>query len=227
MKKILKKIPGLSVLIDSIKASITIIQYSFGIKSIQEEERADPNDPKWKNNPWAKVFVRRCKYAKQFSQKKRVLDLCCGTGWTANELAKVAKVVKAVDYSKESIEKAKKEFQNENLFFEQMNALSLKYPDSSFDTVVSMEAIEHFTENDGKVFLSEVYRVLKKGGYFVGSTPQVETKNPLKILAMKKIDPYHLHLYSKKMLEKSLSAKFNKVEVVSQPEDWMLFKCIK
>ena len=48
-------------------------------------------------------------------QKKRVLDLCCGTGWTANELAKVAKMVMAVDYSKESIEKAKKEFQNENL----------------------------------------------------------------------------------------------------------------
>ena len=227
MKKILKKIPGLSVIVDSVKASITIIQYSFGIKSIQEEERADPNDPKWKNNPWAKVFVRRCKYAKEFSQKKRVLDLCCGTGWTANELAKVAKVVNAVDYSKESIEKAKKEFQNENLFFEQMNALNLKYPDSSFDTVVSMEAIEHFTENDGKVFLSEVYRVLKKGGYFVGSTPQVETKNPLKILAMKKIDPYHLHLYSKKMLEKSLSAIFDRVEVESQPEDWMLFKCIK
>ena len=227
MKKILKKIPGLSVLIDSINASITIIQYSFGIKSIHEEERADPNDLKWKNNPWAQVFVRRCKYAKQFSQKKRVLDLCCGTGWTANELSKVSKMVKAVDYSKESIEKAKKEFQSENLFFEQMNALSLKYHDSAFDTVVSMEAIEHFAENDGKVFLSEVYRVLKKGGHFVGSTPQVETKNPLKILAMKKIDPYHLHLYSKKMLEKSLSDIFNKVEVVSQPEDWMLFKCIK
>ena len=53
------------------------------------------------------------KEKKQFSQKKRVLDLCCGTGWTANELANVAKVVKAVDYSKVSIEKAKKEFQND------------------------------------------------------------------------------------------------------------------
>ena len=178
MKKILKKIPGLSLLVDSIKASITIIQYSFGIKSIQEEERADPNDPKWKNNPWAKVFVRRCKYAKQFSQKKRVLDLCCGTGWTANELSNVAKMVKAVDYSKESIEKAKKEFQNENLFFEQMNALSLKYPDSSFDTVVSMEAIEHFTENDGKVFLSEVYRVLKKEDILLEAPHKLKQKIP-------------------------------------------------
>ena len=171
MKKILKKIPGLSVLVDSIKASITIIQYSFGIKSIQEEERADPNDPKWKNNPWAKVFVRRCKYAKQFSQKKRVLDLCCGTGWTANELSNVAKMVKAVDYSKESIEKAKKEFQNENLFFEQMNALSLKYPDSSFDTVVSMEAIEHFTENDGKVFFIRSVPCFKKRRIFCWKHP--------------------------------------------------------
>ena len=227
MKKILKKIPGLSLLVDSIKASITIIQYSFGIKSIQEEERADPNDPKWKNNPWAKVFVRRCKYAKQFSQKKRVLDLCCGTGWTANELSNVEKMVKAVDYSKESIEKAKKEFQNENLFFEQMNALSLKYPDSSFDTVVSMEAIEHFSQKDGETFVSEVFRVLKSGGCFVGSTPQVETKNPLKILAMKKIDPYHLHLYSANSLENLLSKYFKEVTIESQPQEWMLFKCIK
>ena len=52
MKKIIKKIPGLSVLVGSIKASITIIQYSFGIKSIQEEERADPNDQKWKKFFW-------------------------------------------------------------------------------------------------------------------------------------------------------------------------------
>ena len=81
-----------------------------------------------------------------------------------------------------------------------MDALSLSYQDESFDTVVSMEAIEHFSKSDGEKFINEVYRVLKKGGTFVGSTPQVETKNPLKIMAMKKIDPFHLHLYSIKML---------------------------
>ena len=68
---------------------------------------------------------------------------------------------------------------------------------------------------------------LKKGGTFIGSTPQVETKNPLKIMAMKKIDPFHLHLYSIKMLNTLLSKYFNNVVIESQPEEWMLFKCTK
>ena len=108
-----------------------------------------------------------------------------------------------------------------------MNALDLNYSDESFDTVVSMEAIEHFSEIDGKKYLSEVVRVLKEDGVFVGSTPQVETRNPLKILALKKIDPYHLQLYSIKMLKSLLLDYFSYVEIESQPEDWMLFKCIK
>ena len=99
--------------------------------------------------------------------------------------------------------------------------------DESFDTVVSMEAIEHFNKQDGEKYLSEIVRVLKKGGVFVGSTPQVETKNPLKILALKKIDPYHLQLYSIKMLRLVLLNYFSNVEIESQPEEWMLFKCIK
>ena len=77
-------------------------------------------------------------------------DLCCGTGWTANELSKVAVSVKAIDYSKESISNAKTRFPKGNLVFEYMNALSLTYQDESFDTVVSMEAIEHFSKSDGK-----------------------------------------------------------------------------
>ena len=90
-----------------------------------------------------------------------------------------------------------------------------------------MEAIENFSKIHGKKYLSEVKRVLKKGGVFVGSTPQVETQNPLKILALKKIDPFHLQLYSIKMLKSLLLEYFSHVEIESQPEEWMLFKCIK
>ena len=227
MRKILKLIPGIAFLADSLNALFIIIKYSIGINVQVEEERADPDDPKWENNPWAKVFERRCEYALSHSYSKRVLDLCCGTGWTANELSKVAVSVKAIDYSKESISNAKTRFPKGNLVFEYMNALSLTYQDESFDTVVSMEAIEHFSKSDGEKFVKEVYRVLKKGGTFVGSTPQVEAKNPLKIMAMKKIDPFHLHLYSIKMLNTLLSKYFNNVVIESQPEEWMLFKCIK
>ena len=227
MKKILKLIPGLTFIADSINALIIIFKYSIGVNVQIEEERADPDDPKWENNPWAKVFEKRCAYALSYCHSKRVLDLCCGTGWTANELSKVAVSVKAVDYSKDSIDNARRRFPKGNLLFEEMNALSLSYADESFDTVISMEAIEHFSKSDGEIFINEVYRVLKKGGSFVGSTPQVETKNPLKIMAMKKIDPFHLHLYSSDMLKSLLSKYFNNVTIESQPEEWMLFKCSK
>ena len=90
MRKILKLIPGIAFLADSLNALFIIIKYSIGINVQVEEERADPDDPKWENNPWAKVFERRCEYALSHSYSKRVLDLCCGTGWTANELSKVA-----------------------------------------------------------------------------------------------------------------------------------------
>ena len=227
MIKILKKIPGVSIIADSISSFIVIIKYTAGINTFIEDERADPDDPKWDDNPWKKVFEQRCNYALSFSNGKRVLDLCCGTGWTANELSKVAVSVKAVDYSKESIENAKKRFPRGNLLFQEMNALALSYKEDSFDTVVSMEAIEHFSQQDGERFVSEVFRVLKNGGCFVGSTPQVETKNPLKILAMKKIDPFHLHLYSANSLENLLRKYFKEVTIESQPQEWMLFKCIK
>ena len=227
MKNFLKKIPGLSIIVDSINAIVVIIKYSFGSNIQREEERADPEDLKWENNPWSQVFRRRCDYAIKFSNGKRVLDLCCGTGWTSNELSKVAVSVNAVDYSKESIGRAKNKYPKGNLIFEEMNALALEFSDESFDTVVSMEAIEHFSKIHGKKYLSEVKRVLKKGGVFVGSTPQVETQNPLKILALKKIDPFHLQLYSIKMLKSLLLDYFSHVEIESQPEEWMLFKCTK
>ncbi len=227
MKNFLRKIPGVTTILDSIKAIVVIVKYTFGTNVMHDEERADPNDPKWENDPWLNVFKRRCDFAINFSKGKRVLDLCCGTGWTSNELSKIAVSVNAVDYSKESISMAKNNYPKGNLIFEEMNALALNFSDESFDTVVSMEAIEHFNKLDGEKYLSEIVRVLKKGGVFVGSTPQVETKNPLKILALKKIDPYHLQLYSIKMLRSVLLNYFSNVEVESQPEEWMLFKCIK
>jgi len=227
MKNFLKKIPGVAIIFDSIKAVGVIVKYTFGVNVEHEEERADQDDSKWENDPWSNVFKRRCDYAINFSKGKRVLDLCCGTGWTSNELSKIAVSVNSVDYSKESIEMAKNKYPKGNLIFEEMNALALNFSDESFETVVSMEAIEHFSKIDGEKYLSEVVRVLKKGGVFVGSTPQVETKNPLKILALKKIDPYHLQLYSIKMLKSLLLDYFSDVEIESQPEEWMLFKCIK
>lgn len=227
MKDLLKKIPGITWLADIFNSIIIIIKYSIGFNVKIQDERADPKDPEWDNNPWAMVFEKRCNYAKNYSVNKDVLDLCCGTGWTTFEISKICNSIIGVDSSENAIQCAKSNYMRENISFKKMNALSLHFQENTFDTVVSMEAIEHFTKSDGIQFILEAYRVLKKRGIFIGSTPQIENRNPLKILALKKIDPFHLYLYSKSILEITLSQFFPKVEVTTQKEGWLLFVAVK
>jgi 2-polyprenyl-3-methyl-5-hydroxy-6-metoxy-1,4-benzoquinol methylase len=153
--------------------------------------------------------------------------MCCGIGWTSYAISKVANSVVGIDYSEEAIEEAKSNYQSPNLKFKNMNALDLEFPPEAFDLVVSMEAIEHFTKENGLLFLDQVKRVLKKDGLFIGSTPEVENRSILKLYSLQLQDPFHLFLYSKSILKKTLSKYFTHVEVYSQPEDWLLFKCKK
>lgn len=46
---------------------------------------------------------------------------------------------------------------------------NLPYRNKTFDTVISQETIEHFLFP--QVMTKEIWRVLKSGGYFIGSTP--------------------------------------------------------
>ncbi|UCC39617.1 MAG: methyltransferase domain-containing protein [Candidatus Aminicenantes bacterium] len=46
-----------------------------------------------------------------------------------------------------------------------------RYPDASFDMVVSGQSIEHITEEEGGHLIGEAFRVLKPGGYFCLDTP--------------------------------------------------------
>ena len=145
----------------------------------------------------------------------------------AHEISKTAKDVIAVDYSQDAIEIAKKNYSSKNIVFKKMNALKLKFKYNYFDTVVSMEAIEHFTKSDGYIFIKQVHNVLKDGGVFIGSTPNVKNRNPFKLMAMKKIDPFHLFLYSERILVNVLSKKFKEVKVIPKKNDCLLFIAIK
>jgi membrane-associated phospholipid phosphatase len=46
-----------------------------------------------------------------------------------------------------------------------------RYADESFDLVYSGQSIEHVTERDGDAVVTEVYRVLRPGGWFCLDTP--------------------------------------------------------
>ncbi|MCW5960612.1 MAG: class I SAM-dependent methyltransferase [Pyrinomonadaceae bacterium] len=76
-------------------------------------------------------------------------------------------------------------------------------PDNSFDHVVSVEVIEHVEADE--LFVSEIARVLKPGGFFLLTTPNGDW--------VKNTNPDHKRHYKKPQLEALLEKHFANVSV--------------
>lgn len=104
----------------------------------------------------------------------RVLDAACGVGYGAAILCAQAKVTSytGLDRASEAIDIAQRDFAAAGRSFIQGDVYSLPFPDGSFDTVVSLETIEHL--EDPARALAEFRRVLAPGGVLLGSVPTHE-----------------------------------------------------
>ena len=104
---------------------------------------------------------------------KKLLDIGCGNGWFEKTIIeRNPKSITGIDISAGAVAKAKAGFRREKgLEFFVNDAISLPFPDQSFDTVVSWDVIEHLPKNSELLFLTSIYRVLKKDGDLYLSTP--------------------------------------------------------
>jgi ubiquinone/menaquinone biosynthesis C-methylase UbiE len=103
-------------------------------------------------------------------KEKQVLDIACGEGYGSNILADFASHVIGVDISDEAILHAKHKYKKSNLEFKQGSCDEIPLVDSSIDTVVSFETIEHHDKHEA--MLKEIKRVLKPGGILIISSPE-------------------------------------------------------
>jgi ubiquinone/menaquinone biosynthesis C-methylase UbiE len=103
----------------------------------------------------------------------RVLDAGCGTGLLTLALLRVLQrpaLVTAVDLSRRSLVTARRAVKKSGhdprhrVSFLQANALSLPFPDNSFDCVVTSGVLEYLPLGEG---LGELSRVLAPGGYLL------------------------------------------------------------
>jgi ubiquinone/menaquinone biosynthesis C-methylase UbiE len=103
----------------------------------------------------------------------RVLDAGCGTGLLTLALLRVLRrpaLVTAVDLSRRSLVTARRAADKSahdprhRVSFLQANALSLPFPDNSFDCVVTSGVLEYLPLGEG---LGELARVLAPGGYLL------------------------------------------------------------
>jgi SAM-dependent methyltransferase len=101
----------------------------------------------------------------------RVLDAACGVGYGADILCAHKGVTgySGLDRSDEALEIARRDFAGDNRSFVQGDVYALPFADASFDTIVSLETIEHLEHPERA--MAEFRRVLKPGGVLLGSVP--------------------------------------------------------
>lgn len=115
------------------------------------------------------------------SQPSRVLDLCCGTGDLALNIAQLAAdrvEVRGLDYSQPMLDIAAAKAQSirKNIPFIKGEAAALPFPDGYFDCVGISFAFRNLTYKNplAERHIAEVLRVLAPGGRFV----IIETSQP-------------------------------------------------
>ncbi|MGH7233070.1 MAG: class I SAM-dependent methyltransferase [Nitrospiraceae bacterium] len=113
--------------------------------------------------PWASRLIE---YAKP-QRGERVLDVACGTGIAARQIApRVGSdgTVVGLDLSRNmlAVARAMSERENASISWHEGRAESLPFPDGSFDLVLCQQALQFFT--DRQAALAQMHRVLTHGG---------------------------------------------------------------
>jgi acetyltransferase-like isoleucine patch superfamily enzyme len=113
---------------------------------------------------------RRINFARQFlGPKDVVLDVGAGDGYVSGKLAPLCAFYIGIDYSEEAVQMASRE--HPNISFVSMNCTDLRFRDEAFSKVLCFDVLEHLTLLQGSKTIREIYRVLRKGGLLIGSTP--------------------------------------------------------
>ena len=98
----------------------------------------------------------------------KVLDLGCGIGQYSNYFYYKGYGVTATDISSKALDHLKGKNIYINLVLQDMSD-PLKFNDKEFDVVFANLSIHFFSEEETKSLLSEIKRILKPGGIFIGS----------------------------------------------------------
>jgi len=133
----------------------------------------------------------------------KVLDIGCGIGSVVFELGRQGYNVTGIDISGEAIAYGLKKYGDIRL--EVQPAETLPYENESFDVVLSFDLFEHIARID--THISEVWRVLRPGGYYLFQTPNKYSNAVYETLRTKSLQwrRYHPSLHSPGQLRRRLA----------------------
>lgn len=134
------------------------------------------------------LHLARYRFAAEHALAGRVLDAACGVGYGTRLLTDLRSdiTVHGIDVEPAAVAYARERYEDERTTFECADALRFKAT-GGFDTVVSLETIEHVP--DPGAFVARMVSLVRPGGRFVGSVPTTPSVD---------VNPHHLHDFTER-----------------------------
>lgn len=143
--------------------------------------------------PWILAEIRR-----NIGYHASILDMGCGAGLLANDLALSGHKVTGIDLSTSSLKVAESRDSTHSVRYQVGDVYKVPFPNESFDVVTVMDLLEHVS--DPQRVIAEATRVLRPGGLFFFNT---FSKSPLAwLIVIKGMEwfvrntPSDYHVYS-------------------------------
>ncbi|MBT4890756.1 MAG: class I SAM-dependent methyltransferase [Rhodospirillales bacterium] len=119
---------------------------------------------------------------KRLTDKKDILDYGCGAGHLIPHLVKAGFQVTGGDFSPESIKQVNSTYKSLNGFSGAHHVAELIEGNQHFDTIVSVEVIEHLEDDILASTLDAYKKLLRKGGTLIVTTPNNENMDVSTVL---------------------------------------------
>jgi SAM-dependent methyltransferase len=136
-----------------------------------------------------RLHLARYEFAARSAKPGRLLDLACGVGYGTRLLVDRNPALRpafGVDLSAEAIAHARAHYLREGLTFVAADAMRFEDP-SGFDTIVSLETIEHVDDPDA--LFARLVSLLQPGGVLVASVPTTPSVD---------LNPHHRHDFTER-----------------------------
>lgn len=157
---------------------------------------------------YERTLERTRHYLKSSDQ---VLEIGCGTGTTALNLAPFVGRIIATDISSQMIAIAREKAEAEgrrNAAFEVATPDKAPWPDATFDVVLAFNVLHLVAARDAA--LKGVHRLLRPGGVFVTKTPCLKEMNPVLRIAVPVMQAFgqapYVAIFAAEDLEREITA---------------------
>ena len=134
-------------------------------------------------------------------EHKEILDVGCGRAWVAQKLLAKNKFVCSMDISDVNPIMALKSEPSKNHSAVVADVFNLPFKKKSFDLIIASEIMEHVW--NPKLFISNLYSILKPGGRLIITTPYDEKIRQVLCIHCNKLTPLsaHIHSFSEKNIK--------------------------